>query len=276
MKHREDELEGVGGLKLYTQSWLPDGRARATVVLAHGAGEHSTRYHDVGERLADSGYAVRTLDHRGHGRSEGERMLVGDVGEFVADLRSLIGDARGQQRNGKVFLLGHSMGGLISLAYACDYQREIDGLLLSAPVAALAAADPVTRRLSKVLGAVAPRLGIYKVDSNEISRDPAVVLDYDTDPLVYHGRYPARTIASLTRTVESFPERVQGLELPLLAMHGSADKIAPPEGSEMVVERAGSADKRRRLYHGLRHEILFEPEGDRVLADAIAWIDERA
>jgi acylglycerol lipase len=275
MKHREGELAGVGGLRLYTQFWAPNNPPRATVVIAHGAGEHSTRYRDVATGLAAAGYAVHTLDHRGHGRSEGERMLVGDVGEFVADLRSLIGNARGQ-RNGKVFLLGHSMGGLISLAYACDYQREIDGLLLSAPVAALGAADPVTRRLSKVLGAVAPRLGIYKVDSNEISRDPAVVLDYDTDPLVYHGRYPARTIASLTRTVESFPERVQGLELPLLAMHGSADKIAPPEGSEMVVERAGSADKTRRLYHGLRHEILFEPEGDRVLADAIAWIDERA
>ena len=126
-----------------------------------------------------------------------------------------------------------------------------------------------------MLSAVAPSLGVYEIDSTAVSRDPEVVRAYDQDPLNHHGKLPARTVAELTATVGRFEAEVPRLTLPLLAMHGSADRLTPPHGSEMVHDRAGSSDKTILRYDGLYHEILNEPERDRVVADVIAWLARR-
>src|SRR5437763_9367050 len=110
MNHREGELEGVGGIRLYRQSWLPDGPPRAVVVIAHGAGEHSGRYSHVAARLVADGYGVYALDHRGHGHSEGSRALIDRVENAVADLDSLVELAAVDHPGAQLFLLGHSMG----------------------------------------------------------------------------------------------------------------------------------------------------------------------
>lgn len=266
-------MEGVNGLRLYRQAWLPDADPRATVVLAHGAGEHSGRYAHVAKRLTDEGYALYTLDHRGHGKSDGRRADIDRIAKVVADLRSLISLARAEHPDRKLFLLGHSMGGCIALAYACDHQDEIDGLLLTDPAISLETASPITRLISKVLGEVVPGLGVFGVDPTTVSRDPDVVHNYETDPLVHHGKLPARTIGELTRAAESFPQRVPGLTLPLIVMHGTDDPIVPLASSELLYERVSSADKTIKLYEGLYHEILNEPEQGEVLDDIVAWLE---
>ena len=246
------------------------------MVIAHGGGEHSGRYAHVGAALAAAGYATYALDHRGHGRSGGARADIGRMDAVVADLRAMIGRARERHPSTKVFLLGHSMGGCIALTYSCRYGEEIDGLILSGPVTSLETASRPTRAISKVLGEVLPRLGVYAVEAAAVSRDPEVVKAYETDPLVHHGKMPARTVAELTRAVEAFPDAVPSLRMPLLIMHGTGDRIVPPAGSKMVAERAGSEDKALRLYEGLYHEILNEPEQREILAEIVAWLDERA
>jgi acylglycerol lipase len=260
---------------IFRQAWPPPATVRAAVVIAHGAGEHSGRYQHVGQRLADAGYATYALDHHGHGRSAGKPALL-DMERAVGDLRSLISDVRGEDPERRVFLLGHSMGGCISLVYACRHQEEIDGLILSSPLAALQAASAPMRIASKALGAVAPGLGVYAVPTEKISHDPDVVRAYEEDPLVFHGKLPARTIAELTRAIEAFPEEVPSLTLPLLVFHGSADEITPVDGSEMVIEEAGSADKTFVLLDGLYHETMNEPEQDEVLDLVVGWLDERS
>jgi acylglycerol lipase len=173
-------------------------------------------------------------------------------------------------------VLGHSMGGCIALEYALRYQHELAGLVLSAPVAALEAASPVTRAVGNLLSMVAPRTPVFAIDPGLVSRDREVVRDYEQDPLNYHGRLPARTVAELSRAVDSFPDRVPTLRLPLLVMHGTADDLVPIAGSEMIAARAGSEDKTFTRYDGLYHEILNEPERDRVVAEIASWLDERS
>jgi alpha-beta hydrolase superfamily lysophospholipase len=265
----------VGGTEIWWQAWLPDGAPRATLVIAHGAGEHSDRYAHVGTGLVDAGYAVFALDHRGHGKSNGRRADIESLDAVVADLGILIELAHERLPERKPFLLGHSMGGAIALAFACRHQEAIDALILSAPVAALEAAPAPMRMISKVLGRITPGLGVYSVDASAVSRDPEVVRDYETDSLVHHEKLPARTVAELTRAVESFPSEVGRLRLPLLVMHGTADRLAPVAGSKMIAERAGSEEIELRLYDGLYHEILNEPEQDQILAEIVAWLDER-
>jgi acylglycerol lipase len=274
MTHVDGRLQGAGGTEIYWQAWQP-AHAHAVVVLAHGAGEHSGRYAHVGERLAGAGYAVHALDHRGHGRSAGPRMYIDRVDDVVADLGTFIASVRAQYPEVPLVLLGHSMGGLVALRYAIHHQDSIDALVLSGPLAALAAATPLQRMAAQALSAVAPRLGLIAVEPALVSRDPEVVRAYVEDPLVFHGKLPARTIAQLAATVRRFPDEAPAIRVPLLVMLGSADRLVPPEGGRMVHDRAASADKTLIVYDGLYHEILNEPEKDRVMADLVAWLDAR-
>lgn len=276
MRTAEANLEGEGGLTLYRRSWLPDGEPRATVVIAHGGGEHLGRYEHVAARLTAAGYAVQALDFPGHGRSEGPRADLGSMDAAVADLRSEIALARSELPDRKLFLLGHSMGGCISLEYALRHQDEIDGLILSSALASQNAASAAVRAISKALGSLVPRLGVYSVDTTLISRDPEVVRAYEEDPLVHHGKVPARTVGELTRSIESFPERVPALTVPLLVFHGTADQITEPAGTETVHDRAASSDKSIHLFEGLYHETLNEPEQGEVLDRVVKWLDQHA
>ena len=114
---------------------------------------------------------------------------------------------------------------------------------------------------------------LSELTTTTVSRDPEVVKDYDSDPLNYHGKLPARTVSEISRTIETFPEAVTHFKLPLLVMHGTADRLVPIAGCELVAERAGSEDKTFKRYDGLFHEILNEPERQQVLNDMADWLD---
>lgn len=274
--HVDGRFKGERGLELYWQGWLPDGTPpRAIVVLAHGASEHGGRYAWTAEQLAERGYALYAIDHRGHGKSEGDRAVIDRMGNAVEDLDTLVERVQASHAGLPLVLLGHSMGGAVALSYTIEHEDKLDALVLSAPLAALEAASPVTRAVGRVLSAVAPGLGVFAIDSTAVSRDPQVVADYDADPLNYHGRLPARTVAELSSAIDGFPEAVERFRLPIFVMHGTADRLTPIEGSEMVVERAGSGDKTLKRYDELYHELLNEPEREQVLADISGWLDAR-
>jgi acylglycerol lipase len=274
-RHEEGRFKGEGGLEIYWQAWLPEGEPRAVIVLAHGASEHSGRYGWTAEQLNARGYAVYAIDHRGHGKSAGTRAVIDRMTNAVEDLHTLVERAQGAHPGHPLVLLGHSMGGCVALAYTSVHEDALDALVLSGPLAVLEAASPVQRVAGRVLSVVAPSLGVVAIDSSAVSRDPAVVADYDADPLNYHGKLPARTVAELSGAIEGFPEAVTRFRLPLLVMHGTADRLVPIAGGEMVAERAGTEDKTFKRYDGLFHEILNEPERQRVLDDMADWLDAR-
>jgi acylglycerol lipase len=262
-------------VKLHWQAWLPDDEPRAVFVIVHGASEHGGRYAWVAERLTARGYAVYAGDHRGHGRSTGPRAFVDRMDNVVRDLDGVVEMAQSAHPSAKTVLLGHSMGGAVAIAYAIEHQDRLDLLVLSAPLAVLEAASRVERAAARVLSTVAPRVGVYAIDSNGVSRDPAVVRDYDADPLNYHGKLPARSVKELTDALARFPEGLATLSLPVLTMHGTADTMTLPAGSELVMEHAGSEDKSIVRYDGLYHELLNEPERQKVLDDIVEWVEAR-
>jgi acylglycerol lipase len=273
--HEEGRFKGEGGIEVYWQAWLPEGEPRAVVVLAHGASEHSGRYAWTGEQLNARGYPVYAIDHRGHGKSAGGRAVIDRMSKAVEDLHTLVERAKGARPGRPLVLLGHSMGGCVALAYTEEHEDALDALVLSGPLAVLEAASPAQRIVGRVLSAVAPSLGVVAIDSTAVSRDPQVVADYDKDPLNYHGKLPARTVTELARAIEGFPDAVTRFRLPLLVLHGTADRLVPIAGGEMVAERAGSEDKTFKRYDGLFHEILNEPERQQVVNDMADWLDAR-
>ena len=270
-------LAGVGGLELLWRWWRADSDPPAAViVLVHGAGEHSGRYEHVAQRLVDDGYAVHALDHRGHGRSEGPRALIDRVNHAVTDLDALVSAAVQHESAASipVLMVGHSMGAMIALRYALDHQHRLDGLALSGALAAIDA-PAALRIVGQAISAVAPTLPLIALDPKLVSRDPKVVEAYRSDPLVHHGRLPARTVAEIATTTDAFPSRVHEITVPTLIMYGTEDRLCPPAGSEMLGERIGAADRRVIRYEGLYHEIFNEPERDAVLSDLSAWLGTR-
>ncbi len=276
MEHKEGHFEGVGGFQLYYQAWLPEGEPRAVLLVAHGLAEHSGRYGNLVDYLVPQGYAVYALDHRGHGRSQGQRVYVERFSHYLDDLKTFFDLVRGWHPEPKLFLLGHSMGGTISLAYTLRHQDELDGLILSG--AGVKAGGDIPAALiivGRLLSVLTPKLGVLGLDSAAISRDPAVVQAYDDDPLVYRGKATARLGAELAKTIEAFPAQMTQIRLPVLILHGSADRLANPEGSRLLYQRAQSADKTLKIYDGFYHEIFNDPGHEDVLADLVAWLEER-
>src|SRR3954471_12560670 len=212
--HEEGRFKGEGGVEIYWQAWLPEAEPRATVVLAHGASQHGGRYAWTGEQLAARGYALYAIDHRGHGRSEGSRAVIDRMSHAVEDLHTLVERAAAANPDRPVVLLGHSMGGAVALSYTIEHEDALDALVLSGALAALEAASPVQRAAGRVLSVVAPKLGVVGIDSTAVSRDPQVVENYDSDPLNYHGKLPARTVAEISQAIDGYPDAVARFELP--------------------------------------------------------------
>lgn len=272
MRHESGTLESG----LHWQAWHPGGTARAVVLIAHGLAEHAGRYAHVAKALTDAGFVVYAVDHAGHGRSPGRRCAVNDFSRFVEGMLELDRHARTALPGLPVALLGHSMGGLIAGLTALAEPGRFGALVLSGP--AVIAPDPPPRWqefIVRLLARFVPNLGALALDANEISRDPAVVAAYLADPLVYTGKIPAGLVVAIFDAMAELQERATALTLPLLAMHGSEDRLTAPGGSELVVARAASADKTLRLWPGLKHEIFNEPERAEVLEVLASWLGER-
>jgi alpha-beta hydrolase superfamily lysophospholipase len=272
----EHTFDGVGGVRIVYDVWTPDTEPRGVVVLSHGLGEHARRYDHVAARFGRDGLVTYALDHRGHGRSGGKRVLVKDISEYTGDFDTLVGIATKEHPGITRIVLGHSMGGGIVFAYGVEHPDDYDLMVLSGPaVAAQTAVPPVLALVAKAVGAIAPGLPMQALDASAVSRDPAVVDAYNTDPLVYHGKVPAGIGRALLLVGETMPQRAAALTAPLLVVHGSDDRLIPVEGSHQLVEAVGSSDVELKVYPGLYHEVFNEPEQDQVLDDVVSWINAR-
>jgi acylglycerol lipase len=228
----------------------------------------------VASALVERGYAVHALDHRGHGRSEGKRVFVKSYDELQRDLLQFRRLVEQQHAGLPLVVLGHSMGGNLAIGHVLDHQAGVRALVVSA--AALATTDDVTPMLKKVAGVlakVAPGVRPQGLDAAAISRDPAVVAAYRSDPLVYTGKISAGLAGALFTSMDRFRPRYAELRLPLLIMHGTADALVPVSSSHMLEAAAVNADITSHYYEGLFHEVFNEPEQQQVIGDLLAWLD---
>lgn len=277
MKHSESSFEGVKKTRIFFQSWLPDSAPKASVVIAHGLGEHGGRYAEVAAQLVGIGCAVHAIDHRGHGKSDGQRAYVDKFANAVADMDTLVEMAKRQQPGKPLFLLGHSMGGALSLSYAIKHGKKLTGLILSGPAVKLDGAPAYLPPVAKFLSTVWPTLGMFAVAPELVSRDTDEVAKYANDPLNAHAKVPVRTLAEIVRFVEMVPALLPVLSVPTLLLHGSDDKLAGVAGSQMIHDRISSTDKTLKVYDGLYHEIFNEFPADRarVFKDLTDWLRPR-
>ena len=267
---------GKLGSGLFYRSWLKADQANAVVLISHGLGEHSGRYEHVAEAFNASGFHVFALDHLGHGQSPGKRAFVSRFGELtdgVAELRAHI--AR-ELPSLPVFLVGHSLGGLIAASMILDAEQDYVGLLMTGPALGVPTPPPAWQVfLLRVFSAVAPGFKALELDASAICRDPTVVEDYVADPLVHHENIPARMVVSLFDEGARVMSRAKDINLPLLLLHGAEDQLTSASASTEFVDMVASSDKQCTIYEGMYHELFNEPEQEDILRTCCDWMRSR-
>jgi alpha-beta hydrolase superfamily lysophospholipase len=172
-----------------------------------------------------------------------------------------------------IILLGHSLGGLIVAYYLLDHQAGFKGAIISAPMVRIPAnITPMTITMGKILSSLAPKAGILGLDATGISRDPEVVKAYVNDPLVFHGKTPARLAAEMLKAMLHVTAEAEKISLPFIALQGSADRLVNPSDAQLLYDKASSKDKTIKIYQGLYHEVFNEPERAVVLKDVETWL----
>ncbi|WP_110181788.1 alpha/beta hydrolase [Nocardioides solisilvae] len=261
MTETDTELAGHAGT-LFVRRWTGE-RTRYVVLLVHGYGEHTGRYPHVAERLVADGAAVLAPDHVGHGRSDGERVLVEDLERVCDDLHRVEELARAEHPGLPVVLLGHSMGGLVAARYAQRYGDGLAAVVLSAPV--LGRWEAVEQLLA------AEEIPDVPIDPATLSRDPAVGEAYAADELVWHGPFKRPTLEALRAATERVGAE-GAVDVPILWLHGEDDRLVPIGPSREGFATLGGRRAEQRTYPGARHEILNETNRDEVLDDVLAFV----
>ncbi len=258
--------------RIFYQCWVPEG-AHKIMVVAHGLGEHSGRYKNLVDFFYPKGYGIFALDHRGHGQSSGTRGHVDSFDQYGDDLNMLIKKICSETGQKKVILVGHSLGGLISVSYLLRYQETVSHLVLSSP--GLRTKDPppkIKAAAGKLLARIVPSLTMSnEIDPTHICHDEKVVQAYIDDPLV-HNRVSTRFFVEFLKTSEKVFNMASSLTVPLLLLQAQDDLLVDTQASREFFEAAGSAEKEMKVYEGQYHEIFNEPEKEVVFSDLEAWL----
>lgn len=270
----EEDFTSADGIRIHMRSWAPAAAPRAVLAICHGVNSHGGQHAWTAGQFAARGFAVYALDLRGRGQSEGERFYVEDIADYVADLRGLIEIARQRHPGLPVYLLGHSAGGVVACTYALDHQDTIDGLICESFAFQVPAPGFVLSAI-KGLSHLAPHLGVLTLHMKDFTRDPEVLARLEADPLTRGETQPAATVAALVRADERLQGAFGEIRLPVLILHGTADKATVFHGSEVFHDHAGATDKTLKLYDGHFHDLLADLGRDEVLADILGWIEAR-
>lgn len=272
MRHIEKKISGTGDIRLFTQRHEVETPLGAVVIL-HGYCEHSLRYGHVVERFTKADLNCYLLDHRGHGRSDGPRAAVMRFEEYLEDLDVFMEEAGTWYSGGPVFLLGHSMGGLMAAMYILTRKTAFKGFVLSSPFFGMKVKVPAVKfALGKTMSRLWPSLSLAsEIDPHLLTHDEAIVEDYISDPNV-------PKIANVRWFTEAMDAKDYAIEhaaecsIPALVMHGGDDRIADPEATRFFFKRMGRDDSKLVIHEGLYHEIFNEIDRERVLDMTVDWL----
>jgi len=275
MKSFESSWENKDGTKFYVQGWEPDRKPKAVVCLVHGHGEHVGRYAHVGQAFSKAGYVLVGYDERGHGKTTGARGHVPSYDALMNDIADFLAQMKARYPGLPLFLYGHSMGGNQVLNFALRRKPGLVGVIATDPWLKLAFDPPAIKViLGRMMNNIYPAFTqASELETAALSRDPEVVRAYENDPLV-HDKISARLFVGLYESGLWALDHAAEFPLPLLLMHGTADRLTSWQASQEFAERAGK-NVTWRAWNGFYHEIHNEPEKAEVLKTMTTWMDKR-
>ncbi len=267
------------GLALHVYEWVAEDPT-AVVALIHGYGEHAGRYAHMAKAWAERGITTVAADLRGHGQSPGVRAHVDRFTDYHADAHAIVAHARSVASGKPVFMMGHSMGGLIALhVHVSGTRPDLKGLLLSSPYLGLTLeVHPLKAGLGKVMSSLIPTLGLPTgLAGADVCRDPELAKLYDTDPL-NNKNATARWFTESTAAIDTVHARAASVNVPLIFLYGGDDKVASSDASDAIAAKLQMEDRTVERLAGVYHELVNEPPETRdpIIARYGDWILERA
>jgi alpha-beta hydrolase superfamily lysophospholipase len=271
----EESLTTKDGLRLHVERFAARGPARAAVVMVHGFSAHCGAFRHVAAALAAGGFAVTAFDCRGHGRSEGRHGYVRRFTDYDDDLHLVLEAARARSPGLPLAVVAHSHGVTVTLDYLFRGVGTFDALVAAAPYLALKMPVALWKRVAaRLVGAFWPTLAMSNQISPElVTRDPAVWEEIRNDPQVRHVATP-RWFNEVRATQARLRASATLLKVPTLMPVAGADRLVDP-AAEIEFARAAGSIVELHVYDDLFHEIYFEPERDRVIADVVSWLQGR-
>ena len=263
--------------RIFYREWLPEGDVRGVVLIVHGLGEHSGRYRHVAAALTAAGFACYGIDHRGHGKSDGLRAYLPDVGLAVDDLKQLCDVVNAKHPTMPALLFGHSMGSLIGLEFALLYPERLRAIALTGTAIDGEKSRPAWLvSLGLFAARHVPKLRLSPPTSPSVlTHDTGVLKDLWSDPLVDKGMWRIGTSAALVESGRRIRASAHQLRMPLLALHGSDDRLVPVSGATFLERHVSSDDVTIKIYEGLRHELVNEIGREGIIASLVEWMLER-
>jgi len=274
MKKETQVINGKYSSDLFCRFWTPETEPIGLIVIQHGYAEHSGRYEEIAEIFTKQEYAVAALDLPGHGKSNGQKAYTEDFGIYVDELENFIDSSKNRFPEIPVFLLGHSMGGAVSLMLCLRNNDAVKGLVLSGAGIRLKNFLPqiAIYKIAEFMSKYMPDKGLIKLSSKLVSRDKQVVKAYEKDPLCFHRAIPFSTLREFASAGLFIEKNMRQLTTPVLILHGGDDRIIDPAGSRMLYSAVASPDKTLKIFNGLYHEIMAEPEKEMVFKTIMSWV----
>lgn len=261
------------GHNIFYRVWKTNNNPKGIVVLVHGLNSHSGYFQNLALRLISNDLEVYAMDLRGRGHSDGKRFYIADYRDIIADINELLRIASAQPPL-PIFLFGHSAGSVFASVYAILYQDKLQGLI-SESIAFRLPAPRLALESIKALALLIPYARLVKLKNADFSRDNSVVNAMKNDPLLANEKQPAKTMQQLLRASDLLQKDMSRITLPLLIMHGKADRATKPEGSEYLMQHVSSIDRELKLYEGHYHDLLNDLDNEVVLQDIVNWLNQR-
>lgn len=264
---KEFMIPSFDGVELAVTVDTPE-NPKAVVVIVHGLCEHMGRYKYLTEKLLEHNIKVYRFDHRGHGKSGGQRYFYSDKDQIIDDVNFITDLAITENPQLHVFMIGHSMGGYAAACYGTKYPGKIRGIVIS---------GGLTRDNGGLISGVSMDVDPLTEFPNELGdgvcSDPNVVYAYGLDPL--NGKFfTAGLCQSINKGVAWLKDNPT-FDYPVLLMHGEKDALVSPKDTFQFFNEIQSKDKQMLIFGNAMHEVFNEYIHDEVIADAIDWIEYR-
>lgn len=262
------------GQKLYYKVWTGKNNNRGGLLIVHGLNSHSSYYDNFAKMLVENNFMVYAIDLRGRGESEGERYYISNYRNIIDDIDLLINIIKSEDPSNALFILGHSAGGIFASIYTAHYQHKLKGLISESFALEL----PVPKFMLvaiKFLGRIIPHLRLIQLNNKGFSRNNFIVEKMNRDPMILKERQPTKTMQQLILAAEYLKEIISDIEIPILILHGTQDKITKPTGSEYFMKHVYSKDKQLNLYEGYYHDLLNDKYNEIIIRDIIRWLNDR-
>lgn len=270
-------LRSIGGVSLFYQAQIPKAHAGPVVLIIHGYGEHFRRYTHVVDAYRKAGFGVFGFDLRGHGQSGGRRGHVKRFDDYLDDVSTALRAIRERAPDAPTFLLGHSMGGLITFLYLAERAIDLVGAVISSPMMGFAVKIPFWKAsLGTALSQIVPALTMAsEVDAAVLSHDPTVGATYVADPLV-HQVATARWFTEAKEAQARALVDASQIEQPVLVLQAGDDQIVEPDATKRFFGLINSSDKELIVYDGLYHELFNELEAEEIIEKSVTWMVDRS